>query len=89
MKRQWLTVGLAFLIGSAITQFSGCIGGTSVSGASMNVAVLCSSCGIPGAPYGSSYIVLLDQNTGNILAYGGFNEAPISLGQLKLTQAQR
>ena len=51
------------------------------SSASINVVVLCSSCGIPGNA-STPHLILLDQQTGDVWAYRELDEQPVSLGRL-------
>jgi hypothetical protein len=51
-------------------------------GAKTNIAVLCSSCGIPGAD-STPHLIILDQDTGNVWAYTQLNQKPINMGKLQ------
>jgi len=54
----------------------------------LNVQVLCTSCTLSKPPghREHAHVVLLDQSTGSIWAYEGFDSEPMSLGKLKLSQ---
>jgi hypothetical protein len=84
-RRIAMWTGLALVLMVLASILTACSGGSAnaadSSSSTINVVVLCSSCGIPGKDR-TPHLILLDQNTGDVWAYEELDQQPAPLGKL-------
>jgi hypothetical protein len=80
-----LSVGACSEDGSAPNPSSAADNASTGNDSSLNLLLLCSSCGLDVENHQNHpHVILLNQTTGNVLAYHNFTSSPLVVGKLQL-----